>query len=923
METHQPSWRGKGLHSRKDSKSKYVEMVGSSSMLYIPISVETNKTYIIEIEAAKKSGNGIMFCNIYSNQNFDFPHSNIVIDTQHWAIYKFSISTKDFPKTVPMTFRVWRGEKGTGSIYIRRIFISLADNNDLISVEKRLVGPVEKLMVPTIVKPRPPGTSRPFKKTFSPRIDKFNNTHGQKFSEFENNGKNILFIYDDYKNYNMFDELATYGFNIKSINASNNIIEITKNYNPVWIHFHIRNPLLIDLKVIENLRKNNSAIITFWTERYLKYIYEIFDNIDYAFCDDEDEIFEGHKNNIFNIQLWDPGINIAQNIEKSSDNVFVYIEPRMQDKNNILYILNNMNVNFISIEEEDFSNINIGNIVIYLGQLNQVLLELLATGATILAEKNNNIQEWFENNKEIVLFNTEKEFKRKLFWLIKNKNLLNQLNALNTIEELHNKQSRLRELAFRLQLLLPLSSELSKERLNVEFNKILCIVPKEYAHRVQTHNNKRIMYIFVDDYYNFIKKAIRFMPDLILFYINIENDFWHDVFLNIKRFLPTTLFAYIYKERIDNLSIIKKFDFICVQDNNLYCDIVNNGCLQTVMLNNILDCKKSNIATIANYLYEYRKKFLSENIDITIFMGTYNRLRKLQAAVNKTLASKKDKKIEIIINDAGSTDGTIEWLKSKKDNIIVPILSGKRTSFTQAFNESLMVARGKYIAWLSDDIEPQSDAIFNMCNLMNAISSNDMGAFFIKNSWDSNYEMRLDNKNKLCPTVGCMHTETLQKYNGLNSDYPYYSQDSELDYRVMRLGGKIISCPAANVYHHCLEDSFRRDNCNKNTIMRGTEKFDLINERYVVSEIAYPIFLLKVNDGVDKLKIKNIKNKIKNFYSNVHILIKDTTECNNIIRKYHKLLKYDVIIEIDINECKLLFPKENKFRNILFKEIIK
>ena len=130
METYQPHWRGKNIGQRKDREGKFIKMMGPDALLYVPVSVRENSKYKIIIEVAKNGGNGIVYCNIYGNKNFDFSQASFVCNSVNWSKYEIEVSTNSFPNTVPMVFRIWRAPSGTGSILIRKIFVELIETKD-------------------------------------------------------------------------------------------------------------------------------------------------------------------------------------------------------------------------------------------------------------------------------------------------------------------------------------------------------------------------------------------------------------------------------------------------------------------------------------------------------------------------------------------------------------------------------------------------------------------------------------------------------------------------------------------------------------------------------------------------------------------------------------------------------------------------
>ena len=144
MEILQPLWRGRSISLRKDSSgTKYTAMSGKDSLLYVPVEVQENSVYKITIELFRESGNGIVYCNLYGNKNFDFPASKIECNRTGWCTFDVDICSKSFPKTVPMMFRLWRAPNGTGTLLVKKVVVELISGKikpqregTLISVQK-------------------------------------------------------------------------------------------------------------------------------------------------------------------------------------------------------------------------------------------------------------------------------------------------------------------------------------------------------------------------------------------------------------------------------------------------------------------------------------------------------------------------------------------------------------------------------------------------------------------------------------------------------------------------------------------------------------------------------------------------------------------------------------------------------------------
>jgi glycosyltransferase involved in cell wall biosynthesis len=85
-------------------------------------------------------------------------------------------------------------------------------------------------------------------------------------------------------------------------------------------------------------------------------------------------------------------------------------------------------------------------------------------------------------------------------------------------------------------------------------------------------------------------------------------------------------------------------------------------------------------------------------IDISIVIPTYNRLWSLPSAVQSCLAAAA--KVEVIVVDNGSTDGTWEWLQQQPG---VSSIRMDNWGKDWAIVEALKVAQGEYVRFLDSD----------------------------------------------------------------------------------------------------------------------------------------------------------------------------------------------------------------------------
>jgi len=338
--------------------------------------------------------------------------------------------------------------------------------------------------------------------------------------------------------------------------------------------------------------------------------------------------------------------------------------------------------------------------------------------------------------------------------------------------------------------------------------------------------------------------------------------------------------------------------------------------------------------------------------DMSIVLGTYNRKKLLLAAITSISRSAKDLDFEIIINDAGSIDGTIDtlkkWAKLPKFEII---FSKKRTSPTVAYNQCFRRATGKYVVWFSDDLVAEGHSLKNMFDFMEKQDKKTLASFYVKNSNQQNmikimlaYQQKLNlsinpdekvelqekvdriknslgysvptHKGQLCPSVGCINTNYLKQLGLWNTDYPYYGQDVDFNFRILRDGGKIVGCKEAELTHNMISDDLRKNNVSEGRKSGNDKKFILISQRFgEVLDKNFPKIKFKLRDKFNEKLFLSILKRIKELYRNSHLYYSSEKE---IEMKYKSLVKnnnedkFDLVIEVG-QDLKLLYPKDLGF----------
>ena len=87
---------------------------------------------------------------------------------------------------------------------------------------------------------------------------------------------------------------------------------------------------------------------------------------------------------------------------------------------------------------------------------------------------------------------------------------------------------------------------------------------------------------------------------------------------------------------------------------------------------------------------------------LAVVLGTFNRLDSLKRCV-ESIRRETRTPVQIHVADAGSTDGTQDWLKTQGD--LHAWFAGRRLGQAKAYNDVFRTLTTPYIAWLSDDNE--------------------------------------------------------------------------------------------------------------------------------------------------------------------------------------------------------------------------
>ena len=190
---------------------------------------------------------------------------------------------------------------------------------------------------------------------------------------------------------------------------------------------------------------------------------------------------------------------------------------------------------------------------------------------------------------------------------------------------------------------------------------------------------------------------------------------------------------------------------------------------------------------------------------ISICIPTYNRLLHLKRLLDSIFNGFTDYPYEIIVADAGSTDGTLDYLRSL-DNVTL-IEQGELTGSVKAFNACFKLAKYEYIFWPSDDFVLVPKVLIKACMLMDNHKEIALVAPKMKEPTFGNIlGVELNHNFLVLSKTHIFRASVLRKINYLDENFRTYFVDDDSCLAVLNLGYIIIFTREVGVIHNRVQD---------------------------------------------------------------------------------------------------------------------
>lgn len=253
---------------------------------------------------------------------------------------------------------------------------------------------------------------------------------------------------------------------------------------------------------------------------------------------------------------------------------------------------------------------------------------------------------------------------------------------------------------------------------------------------------------------------------------------------------------------------------------------------------------------------------------LSVITLTYNKLEYTKKFIESLFKYTKD--FELIVVDNGSSDGTVEYLKSF--NNIKIILNSENLGFSKGNNQGIMVAEGEYIGFLNNDILlypnwfeecekvfVKGNAAFVSPRHINPHYDNTNEKSYVK-YYQSNFDYKTAYEKSFdeCVFSCVLTTKKVLSEIGMFDEYytPAFFEDNDLKYRAIEAGYNCYVSNTCCFFHFGSITSIEHNQHREKNRLYYYEKYPFAE--YLSIYAAEKFYLQRMTKNFHKFPLKQI-----------------------------------------------------------------
>jgi GT2 family glycosyltransferase len=190
---------------------------------------------------------------------------------------------------------------------------------------------------------------------------------------------------------------------------------------------------------------------------------------------------------------------------------------------------------------------------------------------------------------------------------------------------------------------------------------------------------------------------------------------------------------------------------------------------------------------------------------LSVVLGTYNRLESLKRCL-ESIQAQTETPCVIHVTDAGSTDGTVEYLKSVQSEVVRPWLVGKKLGQAKALNDVFKTVDTPFVCWISDDNEIVNGGLDVGVHILERWREIGMVALKVKDVMGpfvrAPYIGGISSTGILNVNQGMLPTRVLRQVGYFSETFGFYGIDPDLTAQVLYAGYDIVYTRQVAIHHY-------------------------------------------------------------------------------------------------------------------------